>query len=129
MATGLRVLIVEDNRDAADSLAVLLRCWGHEVEVVADGAACLEKLPTVRPDVVVLDIGLPGMDGWEVARRIRAQSQDNAPCLIVISGYGREEDVQRSEAEGITLHFRKPVEPDTLEQLLKDCEKQIHGEA
>jgi CheY-like chemotaxis protein len=76
---------------------------------------------------VLLDIGLPGMDGWEVARRIKERAPEKAPCLIVISGYGREEDVEHSHAEGIALHLRKPVDPDTLERLLKESEKQIRG--
>jgi CheY-like chemotaxis protein len=125
MAPGLRVLVVEDNRDAADSLATLLLYWGHQAEVAEDGSVALEKVYRLCPEVVLLDIGLPGMNGWELARQIKTQFPGKEPCLIAISGYGQTEDLERSRAEGIVLHLVKPVEPDALEAVLKECQERL----
>jgi CheY-like chemotaxis protein len=115
---ALRVLIVEDSRDAADSLAVLLKLDGHAVQAVPDGPAALRMAEAGPPDVVLLDIGLPGMDGWEVARRLREQPAVPRPLLVAVTGYGQAEDRLRSEALGV-LHFVKPVDPAMLRDLLR----------
>jgi two-component system, sensor histidine kinase len=109
-----RVLIVEDNPDSLDTLRVLVACWGHEVEVAADGLEGLNKAPSWRPDVVLVDIGLPLLDGYELALRLRAALGDSI-LLIAHTGYS---DEKRSLANGFDLHLTKPAEPDVLCRLL-----------
>jgi PAS domain S-box-containing protein len=113
-----RVLVVEDNRDAADSLALLLRLNRHDVSVVADGPGALAVAPAFRPDVVICDIGLPGMDGYEVARRLRALPGLNGLRLAALTGYGQDSDRRRAADAGFDHHFTKPVDPDELAQFL-----------
>jgi CheY-like chemotaxis protein len=109
---------VDDNQDAAESLAVFLRLRGHEVATAVDGAAALELATTLRPDVVFLDIGLPGMDGYEVARRLREVPSLDSVLLIAVTGYGHDEDRRRSQAAGFDQHLVKPVDPAQLRALL-----------
>jgi PAS domain S-box-containing protein len=118
-ARTLRLLIVDDNKDTADSLAMLLRHAGHDVATAASGPAGLRAALNARPDVVLLDLGLPGIDGYEVARRIREQT-DN-PVLIAITGYGQPEDRDRSKEAGFDFHLVKPVDPVKLQRLLVEC--------
>jgi PAS domain S-box-containing protein len=115
---GLRVLVVDDNVDAVESLAMLLELEGHRVRMVHDGPAALDAARTFRPQAVLLDIGLPGMSGYEVARRLRADPDLNPVRLIAVSGYGSPEDKQRSREAGFDLHLVKPVEPADLLILL-----------
>jgi two-component system OmpR family response regulator len=115
---GLRVLVVEDHADTADSLALLLTLFGHEVRVARDGPTALEMARAFPPDVVLLDIGLPGIDGWQVAERLRQQSGQKRPLLIAVTGYGQDADHRRSQEAGIDLHLLKPVDPDQLRRLL-----------
>jgi PAS domain S-box-containing protein len=110
-----RVLLVEDNVDAADSLTILLELLGHEVRVVYDGLAALDAVRAGLPDVVLLDIGLPGLDGYEVARRIRRLAGAERVVLIALTGYGRDEDRARTQAAGFDLHLVKPVDPEALQ--------------
>jgi PAS domain S-box-containing protein len=118
-ATELRrVLVVDDNRDAAESLAMLLRIIGAEADVVYDGTSALARLPVYRPHVVVLDLGMPGLDGYEVARRIRALPEHSTTTLIALSGWGKEEDRRRSGAAGFDHHLIKPADIGTLQSLL-----------
>jgi CheY-like chemotaxis protein len=114
----LRVLVVEDHADTAESVAVLLRLHGHEVDVAPDGPAALRIAAQNPPDVALLDIGLPGMNGFEVARRLQEQPAGKKPLLVAVTGYGREEDRRRSEQAGIDLHLLKPVDPEQLKKLL-----------
>jgi CheY-like chemotaxis protein len=113
-----RILIVEDNRDGADSLALLLELMGNNVRTVYDGASALEAATEYRPDVVLLDIGLPGRDGYEVARDIRASPQLNGVVLIAQTGWGQEEDYRRTREAGFNHHLVKPVDPQKLQELL-----------
>jgi PAS domain S-box-containing protein len=113
-----RILLVDDNVDAARSLSQLLQLMGHQVEVVHDGPAALETARTESPDVMLLDIGLPGMDGYEVARRLRQDPQLSQVFLIALTGYGQEEDRKRSRAAGIDEHLVKPVDGALLQALL-----------
>src|SRR5262249_18028864 len=115
---ALRVLIVDDNVDAAQSLAVLLNLWGHEVYTAHDGAAALEAAQPWQPEVVLLDRGLPGMDGYEVARRLRAAQGSAGPLLVALTGYAQDEDRRRSQDAGFDRHLVKPVDPEILEALL-----------
>jgi two-component system, OmpR family, response regulator len=114
----LQVLVVEDDEDTASSLAMLLRLYGYEVEVAADGSSALRAVQVSPPDVVLLDIGLPKMDGWAVARHIRKQTGWKRPLLVAISGYGAETDQRRSQEVGMDLHLVKPVAPETLVRVL-----------
>jgi CheY-like chemotaxis protein len=116
--TWARILLAEDNVDAADALMLLLQVLGHEVEVVHDGPSALAALRAKPPDVALIDIGLPGMDGYEVAKRIRALSEGQAPLLVALTGYGRDEDRQSARAAGFDLHLTKPVELDALRALM-----------
>ena len=117
---GLRVLVVEDNVDAAESLSALLRLWGHEVRMVHDGLAAIDAAREQRPEVVLLDIGLPGLDGYQVAKRLREDSSMDGALLVAMTGYGQPEDRRRSREAGIHHHFVKPVEPFVLRTLLSN---------
>ena len=114
----LRILVVDDNRDAAHSVATLLRMLGYEIEVAHDGPASLEVAAAYRPDVVLLDIGLPGMDGYEVARRMRDLPPLANVSLIALTGWGQEEDRRRSQIAGFNYHLIKPLNLNSLESLL-----------
>jgi PAS domain S-box-containing protein len=116
--SGCRILVVDDNADAADSLGMLLGIYGAEVRIVRDGPAALAALDTYRADVVLLDIGMPGMDGHEVARRVREKAECSNVTLIALSGWGQEEDRRLSREAGIDHHLVKPVDIAALERLL-----------
>ncbi len=113
----LSILVVDDNADAADSLAWLLRRWGHEVRTAHDGLAGLKEALAHRPQIVLLDIGLPGLDGYEVARRLRVELGRQA-LLVAVTGYGQEEDRRLAEEAGFDAHLTKPADPGVLERLL-----------
>jgi CheY-like chemotaxis protein len=113
-----RVLVVDDNQDAAATLAELLQLLGSEVSVAHDGAAAIVRADEFKPDVVLLDIGLPDIDGYEVARRLRAGERSPRPRLIALTGWGQEEDKRRSQSAGFNFHMVKPVEPSAIEKLL-----------
>jgi PAS domain S-box-containing protein len=115
---GKRVLIADDNRDAAASLAICLEIDGHEVSVVHDGDAALAAFSAWRPEAVLLDIGMPGLDGYEVARRMRAASTPGELTLIAITGWGQASDKADALRAGFDHHFTKPVEPEQLSALL-----------
>jgi CheY-like chemotaxis protein len=126
---SLRVLVVEDNEDAATSLGMLLRLYGYEVELASDGPSACQAILASLPDVVLLDIGLPKMDGWEVAKRIREQSVWKRPLLVAMSGYGTEADRLRSQEAGIDLHLLKPVDPEELRKLLSRFQSVVSAPA
>lgn len=115
-----RVLIIEDNRDAQAALQCLLELWGHEVLVADDGATGCESAIAVRPDIALVDLGLPRMDGYEVAKRVRAQLGPASPLLIALTGYGAPEQRSQALAAGFDLHIVKPVEPEQLAALLTE---------
>jgi PAS domain S-box-containing protein len=115
-----RVLVVEDNHDAAETLRELLELAGHCVKVAEDGSVGLEMAREFLPEVVLCDLGLPGMDGYAVAAELRRDPVTAAARLIAISGYGQEEDRRRSREAGFELHLTKPVDPVELERLLAD---------
>jgi signal transduction histidine kinase/ActR/RegA family two-component response regulator len=117
-ATHKRILLADDNRDAAESLAIILRLEGHEVEVAHDGAVALESFALKCPDVALLDIGMPKINGYDVARQIRARPEGGDVLLIAITGWAQDSDRARSRAAGFDHHLTKPVEPDTLIELL-----------
>ena len=113
-APGRRVLVVEDNADAAESMRMLLNAIGHEVTVVTDGSEAVEAARRLQPDVVLLDIGLPGMDGFQLAAALRLLPETHHARLIAVSGYGQEKDRARSAQAGFDLHLVKPVDPARL---------------
>lgn len=115
---GRRVLVVDDNEDAAESLAALLRLFGHEAGVAFDGEQALEAAARMRPDLVLLDLGMPRMDGHEVARRMRAAPWGGSMRIVALSGFGDTSDRTRSLEAGCDDHLVKPVSPADLEQVL-----------
>ena len=117
-AVPRRILVVDDNMDAADSLALLLRLHGHEVEVLYDGLTALERAVESPFEAIVLDIGLPGLDGYQVAGRLRRLPHTAKVQLIALTGYGQEEDLRRSQETGFDIHLTKPVDLQTLFDLL-----------
>jgi signal transduction histidine kinase/CheY-like chemotaxis protein len=115
---ALRVLVVDDNRDSAESLGTLLRLMGHEVRVVYDGPAALEAARAFGPAALVQDIEMPGMSGYEVARRLRAQPVTKVTLLVALTGYGGEDERRRCLEAGFDQHLVKPVDLDALQELL-----------
>jgi two-component system CheB/CheR fusion protein len=116
--TKRRLLVVDDNKDAAESMSMLLEMWGHEVTYAYDGPSALQRAEEWQPEAVFLDIGLPGMDGYEVAERLRELPEAKDAVLIAITGYGQDDDRLRSRRAGIDHHLVKPVAPDTLRSLI-----------
>jgi CheY-like chemotaxis protein len=114
-----RVLVVDDNDDAREALEFLLKEEGHDVRGAADGAEALAEAKSFQPDVVLLDIGLPGMDGYDVARALRAMPESAGAFIVAVSGYGQAEDRVRSRAAGFDEHLLKPVAPARLLDLVR----------
>jgi CheY-like chemotaxis protein/two-component sensor histidine kinase len=115
-ANNIRVLIVDDNVDAADSLALFLKIAGYQTRVAYDGRTAVEMAEILKPDVVLLDLGLPYLNGHEVARRLRALPWGRNARLIALTGWGQEDDVRRSRQSGFDEHLTKPVDPEVLIQ-------------
>ena len=112
-----RILLVEDNMDSAESLGEVLEFWGYQVSISRDGKQALAQAEVIHPNVVLLDIGLPEMDGYEVARRLRREPYMEKAMLVALTGYNP--DQQRNQEAGFDYYFTKPVDLDALEQLLK----------
>ncbi len=115
---GRRILVADDNQDSADSLAMILELGGHDVRIAHDGRAALSVAQTFRPDTVLLDIGMPQLNGYEVAQALRHEPWGADICVIALTGWGQESDRQRAIDAGFDLHLTKPVDPDALEALL-----------
>ena len=113
-----RVLVVDDHQDSTDSLALFLRLRGHEVRTAHDGPSALDEIERYRPDVVFLDLGLPGMSGYDVARRVRMMSDVGPLRLVALTGYGTEADRQKTRDAGFDVHLAKPVDPRAVDALL-----------
>jgi DNA-binding response OmpR family regulator len=113
-----RILIVDDTEDAAVSLEKILQILGHEARVCHDGHSALELIPQFQPDLVLLDIGLPGMSGYEVARRIRGHEWGRDLRLVALTGFGQEKDKINSRQAGFDEHIVKPAELSTIRELL-----------
>jgi CheY-like chemotaxis protein len=114
----LHVLVVDDNRDAADSLCMLLRLWGYDCRVAYDGAAGLRAAYDYQPDCLLLDIAMPGLDGYTLARRVRAQPGLERAKLIALTAYSDEEYVRCSREAGFDLHLVKPTAPFEIKRLM-----------
>jgi two-component system CheB/CheR fusion protein len=112
------VLVVEDNLDAAETLREMLLLWDQDVEIAHDGHRGLERARAFRPDVVLCDIGLPGMDGYAVARALRADPALASAYLVAVTGYASPEDARRAAGAGFDLHLGKPVAIEVLEEVL-----------
>ena len=123
------MLVVDDNRDASETMAMLLGLWGHEVRSAADGPAALEAAASQPPDVVLLDISLPGMSGYEVAQRMRANPALQASVLVAMTGHGQAEDKKETRSAGFAYHLVKPVEPKVLQELLAEIAASRGGAA
>lgn len=119
-ASAGRILVVEDNVDAAETMQMLLSISGYETKTAYDGAAALELARAFRPQVVFLDIGLPGKDGYQVARELRTLPEMHSALLVALTGYGQDEDRRRASAAGFDAFQVKPVAADALETLLSD---------
>ena len=117
-----RILIVDDNVDLARGLARLLQIHGHEVQIAHDGLSGLDKARESKPEVVLLDIGLPGMDGYQVAARLRRDEAVMGATLIAISGYGQDEDRRLAREAGFDHHLVKPIDSDDLIKILEESE-------
>jgi CheY-like chemotaxis protein len=126
---GLRILIVEDHQDGATAEAALLRLFGHTVQIARTGIEGLEAARAEKPDVVLLDIGLPKMNGYDVARQLVNERTNGCPLVIAVTGYGQEADRQRSAEAGIDLHLLKPVDHEQLVSTLREFQKSIHRDA
>ena len=118
---GRRILVVDDNEDAATALAEALLDLGHAVEVAYDGPQALAKLETFSPDIALLDIGLPLMDGYELARRIRSEPRLSGIRLVSITGYGQHSDKLRAQEAGFDVHLVKPVDLVVIERVIADA--------
>jgi two-component system CheB/CheR fusion protein len=112
------VLVVDDNVDAAKSIAMILTLSGYDVRCVHDGPSALQAAHAYRPDVVVLDIGLPGMNGYEVAQHLRATPDFKRTPLVAVTGYGQDDDRRRSKEVGFDHHLTKPVDPNALQDFV-----------
>jgi CheY-like chemotaxis protein len=117
-APSLRILVVDDNVDALEALATLLESDGHDVKTAESAAAALQVASAWQPEVGLLDIGLRGMDGYELASRLRADPALSKLRLVAVTGYGHPEDRSRALAAGFDAHLVKPVEPEVLQQVL-----------
>ena len=114
VVTPLRVLVVDDCQDAVETLRLLIALWGYEVEAARDGPGALEAASSFRPHVVLLDIGLPGSSGYEVARAVRGTPGLEKVLLVATTGYGGEADQQKSAEAGFDAHLTKPASPDQI---------------
>jgi CheY-like chemotaxis protein len=119
--TPLRVLVVDDNHDGADSLLLVLQAYGHEARAAYDGESGLKLAREFRPDVVLLDLGMPGLDGYEVARRLRHDEGLHDALLVAVTGWGEEEARRRSAEAGFDLHLLKPADLGQLQRLLAEA--------
>jgi DNA-binding response OmpR family regulator len=125
LALTLRVLILDDNHDCADSLAMLVRLWGYEPIVAYGGQSALELASIYRPQVVILNLGLPPQSGLDIARQLRQRPELEASALLAVSGFNDEETRRRAAECGIEAFLVKPVEPTTLEALLGQIAAQV----
>jgi CheY-like chemotaxis protein len=122
-----RVLIADDNRDGAEIMAMLLEHSGFEVQLAHSGPDALAVAAQLRPDIAVLDIGMPGMSGYEVARAIRGQPWGVGITLIAVTGWGQEDDKRKAKDAGFDHHLTKPIDPNALEQLMAPAPPDLRG--
>jgi CheY-like chemotaxis protein len=121
-ATSRRILVVDDSVDGAEAMAMLLRCDGHDAQTAYDGHGAVAKARAFFPEVIFLDIGLPGMDGYEVARELRADPSLSDVVLVALTGWGTDEDLRRTKDAGFDHHFVKPIEVEAVEAMLRSLD-------
>jgi two-component system, chemotaxis family, CheB/CheR fusion protein len=114
-----RILVVDDNRDAADSLAKLVRSFGHDVKAVYDGNEAIEQTSLFEPDMALVDIGMPGLDGYETVRQLRERRGNVHLIVVAVTAWSRDEDKRRAYDSGFDLHVAKPMSVETLKELLR----------
>ena len=114
-----RIVVADDNEDSAESFAMLLSFSGHEVRIVHDGASALDAVRDFRPDVAFLDIGMPGLTGYEVAQAVRAEPWGREVKLIAVTGWGQPDDRARARTAGFDRHLIKPIDPAEVDRLLE----------
>jgi CheY-like chemotaxis protein len=114
-----RILVVDDNRDAADSLARLIQSFGHDVRAVYDGFTALDETANFQPDMALVDIGMPGIDGYETVRQLRERRGNVHLIVVAVTAWSRDEDKQRAYESGFDLHIPKPMTIETLKELLR----------
>ena len=117
--TQRRVLIVDDNKAAADMLSLIVKTLGYQVRTASDGQAAIEVAGEFRPDVVLMDLGMPRMNGYDAARRIRQETWGKDMLLVALTGWGQDEDKQRTKEAGFDFHLVKPAEPAELQRLIE----------
>ena len=125
---GRKILVADDDQDSAESLAMLLQMMGHEVRSALNGLEALAVAAAFEPDLIVLDIGMPGLDGYEVCRRIRQQAWGRVVVIAALTGWSRDEDKARSEQAGFDRFLVKPVDPKVLEDLIAAVRPKIRDE-
>ena len=123
--TKRRMLVVDDLKDSADSLAMLLRMLGHEVQTAYDGEEAISAAERFRPDVVLLDIGMPRLNGLDACRHIRERPWGQTVFMVALTGWGQEEDRRRTAQAGFDVHLVKPADPETLLKLLASQPRKI----
>lgn len=123
-SSSKRVLVIEDNEDVREMIVALIGEWGHRVQTATEGLEGMEKLLSAPPDCALVDIDLPGLDGYEIARRVRASPDCRAVRLIALSGYGRTKDRRASLEAGFDTHLVKPIDPEELSRLIDELEPQ-----
>lgn len=126
-AAGRKVLVVDDNRDTAETLAALVRLQGYEVKAAFNGREALEVAETFHPDIALLDIGMPELNGYEIAQHIRKRLWGQRMTLVAVTGWGQEDDRRRAIAAGFDYHLRKPIDPEFLQALLKEPKTHAHA--
>lgn len=119
-STTRRVVVIDDNADIRESLQMLLAMWGHEVAMAAEGRAGVALVVRDRPDVALIDVGLPGMNGYDVAREIRQSLPKGATKLIAVTGFGQPSDRELAKQAGFDMHLLKPISPEVLQRLLAE---------
>jgi CheY-like chemotaxis protein len=125
VAGGLRVLVIDDNRDSADSATDVLRLLGNQVETAYDGESGIAASVRFRPHMILLDLAMPGMDGFEARRQLHELGGSLSPYLVAMTGFGNEEDKRRTRAAGFDAHLTKPVELDALVKLLNEARVRV----